>query len=57
MNAFVVALLLSIGASTWVYTKLQQRTGYGNTNSALKGTLVTGAIVFVVAFTIALMLL
>ena len=57
MSAFMVALLFSVGASTWVYTKLQQRTGYGNTSSALKGTITVGVIAFVVVYTISLMIL
>lgn len=57
MGPFMVALLCSIGASTWVYTKLQQRTGYGNTSSALKGTLAVGILVFIVTYTVGLMIL
>lgn len=57
MNAFFIALLLSVGAATWIYTKLQQRTGYGNGGSALKGAAVAGGIVFVVTLSIASLVL
>lgn len=57
MSAFFVALLFSLGAATWVYTKLQQRTGYGNASSALKGAAITGLIAFVVLYMLALVLL
>lgn len=57
MNAFFIALLLSVGTGTWIYTKLQQRTGYGNGGSALKGAAVAGGIVFVVTLSIASLVL
>ncbi|MFZ1249747.1 MAG: hypothetical protein WAQ24_05515 [Candidatus Saccharimonadales bacterium] len=57
MNAFLVALLFSGGVATWVYTKLQQKTGYGNSKTALKGAAVAGGIAFAVLFTIALTIL
>lgn len=53
MNAFFIALLFSVGAGTWVYTKLQNRTGYGNNQASLKGAAVAAGICFVVLFTIA----
>ena len=54
MKAFLVALLFSLGAATWVYTKLQQRTGYGNSAAAIKGALTAGAIAFVIFLTLGL---
>ena len=48
MNAFLVALLFSLGAGTRVYTKLQQKTGYGNSKGALKGAATVAGISFVV---------
>lgn len=57
MSPALVALLFSIGAGTWVYTKLQQRTGYGNSSSAIKGALIVALISFVVVFTTALTIL
>jgi hypothetical protein len=52
VSAFFVALLASIGLSTWAYTKLQNKTGYGNGKNALSGTAVVFVISFVVIFTI-----
>ena len=57
MTAFVTALLLALGGGTWIYTKLQRRTGYGNSKSAFKGAAVAGVIIFIVVFTIALTVL
>ncbi len=57
MSAFFVALLFSVGAGTWVYTKLQRRTGYGNGQEALKGAAIAGAIAFFVVLTVGFTLL
>jgi hypothetical protein len=57
MTPFITALLLALGGGTWIYTKLQQRTGYGNSKTAFKGAAVAGFIIFVVVFTIALTVL
>ena len=57
MTAFVTALLIALGGGTWIYTKLQQRTGYGNSKTAYKGAAVAGAIIFIVVFTVALTVL
>lgn len=53
----MIAFLCAVGGSTWVYTKLQQRSGYGNTASVAKGTAVAGAVIFIVVYTIGLMVL
>ena len=57
MSPVFVALLLAIGVATWVYTKLQQRTGYGNSKDAFKGAAIAGGIAFVVLLTLGLTLL
>ncbi len=57
MGAFITALLLSLGAGTWIYTKLQNKTGYGNSKSAFMGALISGIVIFVVVLTVALMIL
>lgn len=57
MSAFLTALLLALGAGTWIYTKLQNKTGYGNSKSAFMGALVSGIVIFVVVLTVALMIL
>lgn len=49
--------MAAAGVSGWVFNKLQQRSGYGNNQSALLGTLVVFAITFVVVLTIGLMFL
>ncbi|MBL8121597.1 hypothetical protein JNM87_02515 [Candidatus Saccharibacteria bacterium] len=54
MKAFLFGLLFAVGVGTWVYTKLQQRTGYGNTGAVLKGTIMAAVIAFVVFFTLGL---
>ena len=57
MNATLVAFLFSAGASTWVFTKLQNKTGYGNNKSALQGAAIVFVIVFILVFTLGRMLL
>lgn len=57
MSAFVVALLAAIGGGTWVFTKLQNKTGYGNSKSALQGAAIAGVGLFILVFTIGLMVL
>ena len=52
MTAGVIALLAALGGGTWVYTKLQNKTGYGNSKSALTGAVVVAVLLFVVLFTI-----
>ena len=55
MAAALVALVAAISISTWTYTRLQDRTGYGNTAPALRGTVVVFIITFVVVLSIALL--
>jgi hypothetical protein len=57
MSPVFVALLFAVGVATWVYTKLQQRTGYGNSKDAFKGAAIAGGIAFVVLLTIGLTVL
>lgn len=57
MTAAFLALLIAGGAAVWIYTKLQNKTGYGNNTGAAKGAGVAFAIIFVVVFTIGNMLL
>lgn len=52
MSAGLVAFLASLGVATWVYTKLRNRTGAGNNQSAYIGAAVVFVICFVVIFTI-----
>ena len=52
MSAFYVALLASLGISTWIFTKLQGRTGYGNSKSALTASGIAFILVFLIVFTV-----
>jgi hypothetical protein len=53
--AVLLAFIAAISAATWFYTKLQQKTGYGNSTNAIKGAAIAGGIVFVVVLTFGLM--
>lgn len=57
MSAALVALLVSLGGATWVYTKLQNKTGYGNNRSAIIGAAVVFVIAFIVVFSVGHMIL
>lgn len=50
MNSSIfIALILAIGAGTWIYTKLIRSTG-GNTRSAAIGSIISAALIFLVAW-------
>jgi hypothetical protein len=51
MSKFVIALLFSLGAGTWIYTKLQRYSG-NNTKQSLIGSLVAGVFLFIVLFVV-----
>lgn len=55
-QAFLLALIISVCAGVWIYTKLNQRTGYGNGANAAKGAAIAGAGIFVVMFSIGLLM-
>lgn len=57
MGPFWTALLFSVGAATWIYTKLSARSGYGNTKNALIGAAIAGLLLFIVVYSIARMVL
>jgi hypothetical protein len=57
MSALFIALIFSVGASTWIYNKLRSRTGYGNNAAAFKGAAIAFVLLFVVVFSLCLMLL
>jgi len=57
VSAALVALLVSLGGATWVYTKLQNKTGYGNNRSAIIGSAVVFVIAFIVVFSVGHMIL
>jgi hypothetical protein len=52
MKAALLAFLVALSTSVWSYYKLQSRTGYGNTQTTLKGAVAIFIIVFIVIFTI-----
>lgn len=52
MSAALVALLVAVGSATWAYTKLQNKTGYGNNRSAIIGAGVVFVIAFIVIFSL-----
>lgn len=57
MSAGVVAFLAAMSISVWAFTKLQQRAGYGNDKTAIKGAAVVFGLVLVVVYTLGRLLL
>jgi hypothetical protein len=51
MNAFLVSLLFTAGATTWLYTKLQKYSG-NNTKQSLIAAGFVGLIILFVFYTI-----
>lgn len=52
MSAFILSLVFACAAGGWLFTKLQQNTGYGNSSSAIKGAAIATALIFIFAFTV-----
>jgi len=52
MSAFVVTLMFTAGAATWIFTKLQKYSG-NNTRQSVIATSVAGLFIFIVFFYIA----
>jgi hypothetical protein len=57
MSAVLLSALLSMGASVWIFTKLQNQTGYGNSRNAFIGAGIAFVLLFVVVFSISKMVL
>ena len=57
MSAGIVAFLVAISTATWTFTKLQNKTGYGNNQSAIIGATIVFILAFIVVFTIGHMVL
>jgi uncharacterized membrane protein SpoIIM required for sporulation len=57
MTAALLALLIAGGSSVWIFTKLQNRTGYGNNQNAIIGAAVVFVLLFVVVFSLGHMVL
>lgn len=51
MSNGLIAFFFAIGASAWVYSKFNKKTG-GNTQTAVVGAATVGILVFIVAITI-----
>lgn len=52
MSAALLAFMFGIGASVWIFTKLQNKTGYGNQKNAIIGSAVAFVLIFLVVFSI-----
>lgn len=49
MSNFIIALLFSLGASTWIYTKLMRSTG-SNTRNSIVAAVCSGLLMFLVFY-------
>lgn len=52
MSNALLALLVAVSASAWIYNKLMKTTG-GNTKSALSGAAISGVLIFVLVLIVA----
>jgi uncharacterized membrane protein len=50
MGPFLISLFFTAGACTWIYTKLQRRSG-SNTEQTLIAVGVTAAVMFLILYT------
>lgn len=50
MTPFLIAFFIALGAGAWIFTKLQQKTGYGNVRATWTGTIISVVAVFVVVY-------
>ncbi len=50
MSNFVIALLLTLGISTWIFSKVQYRSGQQNNRQTLTVTAVAAVLVFILSF-------
>ena len=48
MGNGVIAFMLAIGVSAWIYAKLMRTTG-GNTKNAVTGAAISGVLLFILA--------
>jgi hypothetical protein len=56
MNVLLVSIIFSLGASTWIYVKIQRQSGAGNNQSALMGAALAFFVIFIVVFSLGRML-
>lgn len=50
MTPFLIAFFIALGAGAWIFTKLQDKTGYGNARTAWLGTVISVAAIFFVVY-------
>lgn len=50
MTPFLIASFIALGAGAWIYTKLQRKTGYGNSKTAWTGTIISVVAIFTVVY-------
>lgn len=50
MSTFVISLMFSAGAGTWLYTKLVRRSGDGNGSQAIIVAVILTLIIFLVLY-------
>lgn len=51
MSGFLIALLVALGSSTWIYTKMMKTSG-GITKNALTVAAIGGFFIFIIILTI-----
>jgi hypothetical protein len=51
MSAGLISLMFTVGAATWIYTKLQRISG-NNTKQSLIAASIAGAMMFIVVYSI-----
>lgn len=54
MGPFIISLFVALGAGTWIYSQLQQRTGYGNSQAIIGAALAAAGIFTIVYLTMRL---
>lgn len=50
MTPVLVAFFIALGAGAWIFTKLQQKTGYGNGRTTWTGTIISVIAIFLVIY-------
>lgn len=50
MGPFLTSLFVAIGGGTWIYSRLQQHTGYGNSRNAILGAVLSALGIFTVLY-------
>jgi hypothetical protein len=50
MTPFLIAFFIALGAGAWIFTKLQQKTGYGNGRTTWTGTIISVLVIFFVVY-------